>query len=260
MRAASFGVSFTSSDISGSNYLGFVDVPYGTDLQLLAGDSGAFGTLPSGASIGQHAVLRSGIIDDVAGDGTFSIGRWTSGSFIDLARAGLFDIGPNQSLHYLVSKPFPSVTPDSNGKTLSCRQIAATKPTAVNGGVPVGSLSGSATFDTSTLEFSTTMFFTIGSDVDHGVQLSSKFDETGYMRGYMQAPFPAVVRAYLTGSSTASPIMAISYAIGLPNSGDVNGVAVFNCDGAAPKSALRAVKTPQRNSLINNLIAEPKKQ
>jgi hypothetical protein len=184
-----------------------------------AQSNGAYTKLAIDSSSANVIDITSGEVDDVAGNGDFAIGRWTNG----VTTSGT--LTANQGVHYVVGKPLDE-PPTSNLNTWTCTLIAATKPTAVSGTVAPGSLNSA----TAVVVIggrginSITATFSVGSDLN--VPISETNIPVGGLLGDGNS---YSLKSEFMGSDAANPLLAIGYAVHLPATGDVNGVAVLQC-------------------------------
>ncbi|KAI3611791.1 Autotransporter adhesin (plasmid) [Cupriavidus necator H850] len=163
--------------------------------------------------------LNGGTIADVAGNGDFAIGRWTSGS------NSIGSISANQGAHYAVGKPLVIQRVLGPSQTLSCSLLASTSPTAVSGNFAPGKLnSATAVID---LNGPSLQLFSLDLQIGADAHATASATLTA-LNGVLQSQ--GFMRHIETlGTSQAAPLLAIGYAIPTPSSGDVAGVVVLQC-------------------------------
>ncbi|RZT35402.1 hypothetical protein [Cupriavidus agavae] len=166
--------------------------------------------------------LTNGQVVDVSGNGDFAIGRWTDGT------SSIGNVSVNQGDHYAVGKPLkliPDLSVGAPDVKASCSAVASTRPTAISGNFAPGKLNSAtavvdltyATLDRFSLDVS------IGSDANAtatvtGTILNGLFNSNGVLH-----------HVQTLGTNTASPYLAIGYAMPTPSSGDVTGIVILKC-------------------------------
>ncbi|MDW3683251.1 hypothetical protein RA280_16130 [Cupriavidus sp. CV2] len=166
--------------------------------------------------------LATGKIVDVAGNGSYAIGRWTAGS------SSIGSMSVNQGAHYVVGKPLtltPFLPPTPAGVKANCSLVASTSPTAVSGNFAPGKVnSASAVVDIAAVSLEALdIDVTIGSDA-HATTHAALTSITGVMisQGSLR-------HVQTLGSDPLKPFLAVGYAMPTPSSGDVTGVVVLQC-------------------------------
>jgi hypothetical protein len=172
---------------------------------------------------GQSVSISRGVIADVAGNGVYSIGRWTNG----LASTGSLSV--NQGAHYVVGLPLS--VPSGSGSFV-CNQIAATSPTLVDGSLPPGVLSD-ATITLDRANNQNISGFSMDVTFDSGVG-ATPAPQTLTLLAPGDSPDTAVLDYAYIGTDPNNPLLALVYAGQLPATGEAfNGVAVLQCSSSS---------------------------
>jgi len=163
--------------------------------------------------------LSTGKVVDVAGNGDFSIGRWTDGS----SSVGSFN--SNQGTPYVVGKPLKLQQVLGIGKTLNCSLIAATSPTAASGNFAPGKVNSA----TAVIDLNGPTLQTFSIDVAIGSDTHAASTVTGSILNGVFIAQGVLQQVQTMGTSQTNPLLAFGYAIPTPSSGDVTGVVVLKC-------------------------------
>lgn len=177
---------------------------------------GAYKTIAGNAA--STISFSAGTIADVAGNGQFSIGRWTNGS------STVGSISVNQGAHYVVGRPLALTRVAGPSATRNCALNSATAPTAVSGNFAPGKLSSVA----ATINLNGPLIDTLAIDLtigsDHVVKTFTGAGITG-----VNLSATGTLQAETLGTDEAAPFLAIGYTVATPSSGDVAGVVVLKC-------------------------------
>ncbi|WP_413197683.1 hypothetical protein [Pararobbsia alpina] len=186
---------------------------------LTSQSNGAYTKLAINNSSANVIQITSGTVSDVAGDGTYAIGRWTNG----VTTSG--SLSANQGVHYVVAKPL-NLTTSGSLATWNCTLASATKPTAVSGAVAPGTLNSvTANVNVGGLGINSITF-----NVSVGSDSSVSITKTNVLPGnFLGDGSTYAMSSEFVGTDPSNPMLAIGYALHLPTTGDVNGVAVLQC-------------------------------
>ncbi|WP_423200727.1 Lipoprotein transmembrane (plasmid) [Cupriavidus sp. H19C3] len=163
--------------------------------------------------------FASGKIVEVAGNGDYSIGRWTDGS------SSLGSVSVNQGDHYVLGKPLALTrTPGPTAK-LNCSLLSSTSPTAVSGNFAPGKVTNAAAvidLNGPLLE-SFNVSLAIGSDASASATVTSTtISGVAIVNG-------SLAHVQVMGTDATHPLLAVGFTMPTPSSGDVNGIVVLKC-------------------------------
>ncbi|MGC3963607.1 MAG: hypothetical protein QM803_09850 [Rhodocyclaceae bacterium] len=180
--------------------------------------------------------LNAGTIDDVTGESSFAVGRWTAATYTDIY-GSTKTLTANQGLHYIIYDQVPFDL--AIHEPYLCRMVHATKPTATSVDVAPGTVSANLQINP------------LGPNAIFSMSLS-----LGQDKSYMIEPTPLNGFSIWGGSNVATmtsidgnkasvnfvPIrledkvltLGLGYAVTLPKSGNVNGVAIMKCEPKTP--------------------------
>lgn len=166
--------------------------------------------------------LNGGTVADVAGNGSFAIGRWTNGS------NNIGNVSANQGAHYAVGKPLTLPRTPGPASTLACSLLASTSPTAVSGNYAPGKVNTA----TAVIDLNGPALQSFHLDLSIGADAHASATVTGtILNGVLQAS-GVLHHVQVMGTSASTPLLAIGYAMPTPSSGDVSGVVVLQCSAA----------------------------
>lgn len=207
--------------------------------QLSSPSSQAFGVLTNSVQASGGAVTTLGTnvlsgalsVQDIHGDATYALGRWTSGTVTNSSGATTLNGTDGRAYHYIALN-LPGAFPTSG--SLTCDTGVFTTPTYSSGGSGTG-VSGSATGSAS-LSFSTTGA-TLGGTISVAASGSSGSIS---LNGAISTPTQTVTigsyfsngpGAYLQigDAGTGAYLIASTYAVTLANGSRYIGVAKFRC-------------------------------
>ncbi|MCP3018262.1 hypothetical protein [Cupriavidus basilensis] len=163
--------------------------------------------------------LTAGKIVDVAGNGGFSIGRWTAGS------SSIGSISVNQGAHYAVGKPLALQRVLGPTAKLNCTLQSATSPTAVSGNFAPGKLQAA----TAVIDLNGPVLDSASLDVSIGADAHATATIGGAAITGISGSNGVLLHTQTIGSDQAKPLLALGYAMPTPSSGDVTGVVVLQC-------------------------------
>ncbi|WP_083384853.1 hypothetical protein [Cupriavidus sp. USMAHM13] len=169
--------------------------------------------------------LNGGTVADVAGNGSFAIGRWTNGS------DSIGNVSANQGAHYAVGKPLTliqdlTLQPDLTlGPKRTCTAVANTLPTAVSGNYAPGRLNSA----TATIAMSGPTLQTVSLDISIGSDAHATATISGTILNGVFSSNGVLHHVEVLGTSQTNFYLAFGYAMPTPSSGDVTGVVVMQC-------------------------------
>lgn len=179
--------------------------------------TGAYTTLGANSSV--NVSLTTGTVADVAGNGSYAIGRWTNGT------TSQGNVSVNQGGHYVVGTPLALQPIVGTITTRACSPIANTAPTAVSGNFAPGKLNSAS----ATLDMNGPGLQSFSIDVGIGADTHATASATGAPYRGVSLSAAGTFQIETLGTDATKPLLAVGYTIPSPSSGDVTGVVVLQC-------------------------------
>lgn len=182
---------------------------------------GAYTTLPWG---NEALSLSAGTVTDIAGNGQFAIGRWTAGS----DSAGQ-TFNAQQGRVWAVGAPVEMTLART---AMTCKLVAATRPTASDGNTVPGLLKGATAVVAGALNgrgvaensVDLSLQYSIGNDLDQTFVQAVTLGGMSTSRSTRSSIYTTFL-----GPDASKPYLVVSYGVHSPTVGLINGLAVLNC-------------------------------
>lgn len=241
-EAPKSAIQVAGQSVSVEGVDGKVDVlllsPTSASLDTISGFMGTMKTAElkeaaPGAYIGfgDHLSLLSGTVTDLAGDGSYAIGKWTDGS--DSSGA---TYNRNQARVWAVGRPVDvDLKP---GAVMHCTLASKTQPAAMDGNTAPGTLLDASAeirraSDKDRAEMTLSLRYSIGQDAQTVTLESlpgaytSRQRETSH-NGTQRSERYAVASRFI-GRDPLRPYLAASYALHSPTAGAISGMVALSC-------------------------------
>ena len=241
-EAPKSAIQVAGQSVSVEGVDGEVDVlllsPTSASLDTISGFMGTMKTAElkeaaPGAYIGfgDHLSLLSGTVTDLAGDGSYAIGKWTDGS--DSSGA---TYNRNQARFWAVGRPVDvDLKP---GAVMHCTLASKTQPAAMDGNTAPGTLLDASAeirraSDKDRAEMTLSLRYSIGQDAQTVTLESlpgaytSRQRETSH-NGAQRSERYAVASRFV-GRDPLRPYLAASYTLHSPTAGVISGMVALNC-------------------------------
>lgn len=241
-EAPKSAIQVAGQSVSVEGVDGEVDVlllsPTSASLDTISGFMGTMKTAElkeaaPGAYIGfgDHLSLLSGTVTDLAGDGSYAIGKWTDGS--DSSGA---TYNRNQARFWAVGRPVDvDLKP---GAVMHCTLASKTQPAAMDGNTAPGTLLDASAeirraSDKDRAEMTLSLRYSIGQDAQTVTLESlpgaytSRQRETSH-NGTQRSERYAVASRFI-GRDPLRPYLAASYTLHSPTAGVISGMVALSC-------------------------------
>jgi hypothetical protein len=241
-EAPKSAIQVAGQSVSVEGVDGEVDVlllsPTSASLDTISGFMGTMKTAElkeaaPGAYIGfgDHLSLLSGTVTDLAGDGSYAIGKWTDGS--DSSGA---TYNRNQGRVWAVGRPVDvDLKP---GSVMHCTLASKTQPAAMDGNTAPGTLLDASAeirrgSDKDRAEMTLSLRYSIGQDAQTVTLESlpggytSRHKEVSH-NGAQRSERYAVASRFL-GRDPLRPYLAASYTLHSPTAGVISGMVALSC-------------------------------
>ena len=241
-EAPKSAIQVAGQSVSVEGVDGEVDVlllsPTSASLDTISGFMGTMKTAElkeaaPGAYIGfgDHLSLLSGTVTDLAGDGSYAIGKWTDGS--DSSGA---TYNRNQGRVWAVGRPVDvDLKP---GSVMHCTLASKTQPAAMDGNTAPGTLLDASAeirrgSDKDRAEMTLSLRYSIGQDAQTVTLESlpgaytSRQRETSH-NGVQRSERYAVASRFV-GRDPLRPYLAASYTLHSPTAGVISGMVALSC-------------------------------
>jgi len=241
-EAPKSAIQVAGQSVSVEGVDGEVDVlllsPTSASLDTISGFMGTMKTAElkeaaPGAYIGfgDHLSLLSGTVTDLAGDGSYAIGKWTDGS--DSSGA---TYNRNQARFWAVGRPVDvELKP---GAVMHCTLASKTQPAAMDGNTAPGTLLDASAeirraSDKDRAEMTLSLRYSIGQDAQTVTLESlpgaytSRQRETSH-NGTQRSERYAVASRFI-GRDPLRPYLAASYTLHSPTAGVISGMVALSC-------------------------------
>ena len=241
-EAPKSAIQVAGQSVSVEGVDGEVDVlllsPTSASLDTISGFMGTMKTAElkeaaPGAYIGfgDHLSLLSGTVTDLAGDGSYAIGKWTDGS--DSSGA---TYNRNQARFWAVGRPVDvELKP---GAVMHCTLASKTQPAAMDGNTAPGTLLDASAeirraSDKDRAEMTLSLRYSIGQDAQTVTLESlpgaytSRQRET-FHNGAQRSERYAVASRFV-GRDPLRPYLAASYTLHSPTAGVISGMVALSC-------------------------------
>ena len=241
-EAPKSAIQVAGQSVSVEGVDGEVDVlllsPTSASLDTISGFMGTMKTAElkeaaPGAYIGfgDHLSLLSGTVTDLAGDGSYAIGKWTDGS--DSSGA---TYNRNQARFWAVGRPVDvDLKP---GAVMHCTLASKTQPAAMDGNTAPGTLLDASAeirraSDKDRAEMTLSLRYSIGQDAQTVTLESlpgaytSRQRETSH-NGAQRSERYAVASRFI-GRDPLRPYLAASYTLHSPTAGVISGMVALSC-------------------------------